>query len=153
RYRRLANIDETLDCLAATDCTSRYSVAWIDCLATGASLGRSVLMTANEARRDRLPAPLCDRALELPERRVRTVPFFLPGWVLSPWTVRLFNALYYGRHSDGCGLVDYKTFFFPLDSALHWNRIYGRRGFVQYQVLLPPETSRRALIRLLERVA
>ncbi|HWC89094.1 MAG TPA: D-arabinono-1,4-lactone oxidase, partial [Pirellulales bacterium] len=79
----------------------------------------------------------------------RSVPCQLPGGVLNRGSVLLFNELYYRSHGDCERLVDFDSFFYPLDSLLHWNRIYGRRGFAQYQALLPPETSRRGMAELL----
>lgn len=152
-YRRTADLDGALEVFAATDCDYRYSVAWIDCLASGRSLGRSVVMLANDAHPADLPAPLRARPLALPPRRQTSVPFHLPSFVLNKWSVRCFNAGYYAAHGDGHRFLDYDSFFYPLDGVRHWNRIYGRRGFVQYQALFPPETSRAGLVRLLERVA
>ena len=152
-YRRTANVDETLDLIAETDAQYRYSVAWIDCLARGRSLGRSVLMLGNDAQIADLPAGLGSRPLALPAKRTKTVPCRFPAFVLNPWTVKAFNALYYAAHASSRRIVDYDAFFYPLDGVLHWNRIYGRRGFIQYQALFPPETSRRGLIELLERIA
>ncbi len=152
-YRRTAGLDETLEVFAATNRNFRYSVAWIDCLASGASLGRSVIMLGNDAPRAALPKPLQDRALLLPRRGRKSVPFSCPAAMLNAWSVRLFNAVYYASHGDGRHVLDFDRFFYPLDHVLNWNRIYGRRGFVQYQALFPAETSRQGLIRLLERVA
>jgi decaprenylphospho-beta-D-ribofuranose 2-oxidase len=73
--------------------------------------------------------------------------------VLNSWSVKAFNALYYRRHRDRREIVPYAGFFYPLDSVLNWNRIYGRRGFVQYQAAFPPSTSRRALVSLLETIS
>jgi FAD/FMN-containing dehydrogenase len=81
------------------------------------------------------------------------VPFNFPSFVLNAWSVAAFNEVYYRCHRDHARIVDFDSFFYPLDAVLHWNRIYGRRGFLQYQVLFPPETSHDALTRLLERVA
>jgi decaprenylphospho-beta-D-ribofuranose 2-oxidase len=152
-YRRTKNLDESLECFASTDRDFRYSVAWIDCLASGRTLGRSVVMLANHARPDELPSRAADDPLAVPSRRDKSAPFFFPSFVLNSQSVRAFNALYYATHSDRQQIVDYDAFFYPLDRVHHWNRIYGRRGFVQYQALFPLETSRRGLIELLERVA
>src|SRR5262249_39297325 len=78
---------------------------------------------------------------------------YFPAWVLNPLTVRCFNHLYYHKHENGTRVVDHDTFFYPLDSIRHWNRIYGRRGFVQYQVAFPPRTSRQGLVEVLEKVS
>jgi decaprenylphospho-beta-D-ribofuranose 2-oxidase len=152
-YQRTANLGDTLERLTATNRDFHFSVAWIDCLARGKSLGRSVLMLANDAPRSALPTHLQADPLRLPRRRRRSVPFHLPSCVLNSWSVGLFNEVYYRSHPDRRRLVDVDTFFYPLDTVLNWNRIYGRRGFVQYQVLFPPQTSHDAVARLLERVA
>ncbi len=149
-YRRTAHVEETLELLRTTSADYRYSVAWIDCLSQGASLGRSVLMLANDAPRNALPAKHRDRPLQLPRKRPRSVPLDCPAQLLNTWSMQLFNALFYRRHSDSRQIVDYNTFFYPLDNLLHWNRIYGRRGFVQYQVLFPPEAALQGLTRVLQ---
>lgn len=151
-YRRMANLDETLLTLEQTQRQYRYSVAWIDCLSRGAALGRSVLMLAEDAQAAALPSALRNRPLELPRRRKKNVPLFFPALLLNPWSVKAFNAVYYRGHGDARRLVDFDTFFYPLDSVLHWNRIYGRRGFIQYQALLPPDTARAGLHALLDRI-
>lgn len=152
-YRRTKDLDETLNCFAASDRDYRYSVAWIDCLARGRQLGRSVVMLANHANRADLPSALSGSPLTVPDRRELGVPCFFPAFALNRWSVRAFNSLYYAAHPDRQQLVDYDRFFYPLDRLQHWNRIYGRRGFVQYQALFPPQTSRQGLIELLECIA
>jgi FAD/FMN-containing dehydrogenase len=128
-----------------------YSVAWIDCLAGGRSLGRSVLMRGNPALRSDMPARIPDPlAARWPLRF--SIPFDFPSWGLNRATVGAFNAAFYRRHSDETGrLVDFDTYFYPLDSIRDWNRMYGRRGFVQYQLVLPMSSSRLGLIDLLEK--
>ena len=152
-YHRTANLGATLECFAATNRDHRFSVAWIDCLGRGNALGRSVVMLGNYAPLSALPAALQAKPLRLPRRRQVSVPFYLPSVALNSWSVGIFNEAYYRRHPDGRRLVDWDSFFYPLDSVLHWNRIYGRRGFLQYQVVFPPQTSHDALTRLLERLA
>jgi len=151
-YRRTRNLDETLDLIAESNAAFRYSVAWIDCLSGGAGLGRSVLMLANDAQPSELPASLTREPLLLPRKRHRSCPFDLPHFVLNGWSVKLFNAIYYGGQRSRQSIVDFDRFFYPLDNLHHWNRIYGRRGFVQYQALFPPETSRAGLRALLTRI-
>jgi FAD/FMN-containing dehydrogenase len=148
-YRRTADLDETLDCFTGGDSSSTYSVAWIDSLARGPSLGRSVIMQANDAKVCELPLSLQAKALAIPARRQQSVPFSCPAFLLNSWSVKAFNALYYSGNRNNRRLVDYETFFYPLDRVQHWNRIYGRRGFVQYQALFPPATARDGLMALL----
>lgn len=130
-----------------------YSVAWIDCLARGARRGRSVVTRGEHARLDELPSERRQRPLERPRRPVRRVPIDLPGAALNRWTVRAFNEAYFRRARPGTAIVDYETFFYPLDALLEWNRIYGASGFTQYQCVLPKAASREGLARLLDAIA
>ncbi|HUY36146.1 MAG TPA: FAD-binding oxidoreductase [Pirellulales bacterium] len=152
-YQRTANLDESLSAFAEGDHRYTYSVAWIDCLARGAALGRSVLMRGRHTACDELPAELAQAPLTLGASRSLRVPCHLPGGLLNAWSVKAFNALYYHRHRDRRAIVAYGSFFHPLDSILDWNRIYGRRGFAQYQAAFPPSTSRNALVSLLETIS
>ena len=81
------------------------------------------------------------------------MPFHFPRFALNRWSVKAFNAVFYRRQKDGRKVVDYDSYFYPLDSVLHWNRMYGKRGFVQYQAFFPRETSRRGLTELLEKLS
>ena len=132
-----------------------YSVAWIDCLARGANLGRSLLYCGEHALIDDLAFDKAQAPLAIPAKRPRTVPFFLPSLALNRFVVRRFNEEYYrrGAAKAGSAIVDYDTFFYPLDAILEWNRIYGRGGFAQYQCALPREASRSGLIHIVGRIA
>jgi FAD/FMN-containing dehydrogenase len=121
-------------------------MGWIDCLSRGAKLGRGILMrgrwaTAAEAPRKAPRAPLRP-----------SVPFELPGALLSRLSVSAFNEGYYRSHVPALrrGLVHPESFFFPLDAIGHWNRLYGRRGFTQYQCVIPRSGGPRAVRSLLE---
>jgi len=150
-YRRAPDIEAAFAGLAAADERYQYSVAWIDCLKGGRSLGRSVLMGGNPAPLDRVRRQT-STPLALPRKRAKGVPFDFPAFTLNRLSIAAFNALYYGMHPSAEGrLVDLDTYFYPLDGVQNWNRIYGRRGFIQYQVALPPASGRAGLIALLER--
>jgi len=152
-YRRTRNLDGALECFAATDREYRYSVAWIDCLSRGSALGRSVVMLGNDAETEDVRRELRIGPYDnLGKGHRRAIPINCPSFVLNSFAVRAFNALYYAAHPDRRMIVDYESYFYPLDHILHWNRLYGRRGFVQYQALLPLETSRAGLIALLESI-
>ena len=152
-YQRTRNLNEALDTMTESDERYRYSVAWVDCLAKGDSLGRSVLMRANHATAAEA-SPRLLNALTLPRRMRLNVPFEFPPAALTSVTVRAFNALYYGLHKNGSSrIVDLERFFYPLDAIENWNRMYGKRGFIQYQVALPADGGREALAILLERLA
>lgn len=151
---RAANVDEAFARFEASDSRYDYSVAWIDCLSRGGALGRSVLSVGNFAAPEALPARLRQAPLR-PEPPSRfSLPFDLPGFVLGAAAVRAFNAVYYLRHPSAVHLITpYQTFFYPLDSVDNWNRIYGRRGFVQYQCVWPLNESREGLVEVLETIA
>jgi FAD/FMN-containing dehydrogenase len=132
---------------------STYSVAWLDCLAAGPALGRCLLTVGEHAAADRLDeagrASPYTRAIR-PRRRL---PLDFPAFVLNSHSIKLFNSLYYRLNKPGTTLVDLDAFFYPLDAIDGWNRMYGRRGFVQYQCVLPLGSSRAALRELLTHVS
>jgi decaprenylphospho-beta-D-ribofuranose 2-oxidase len=132
-----------------------YSVAWIDCQSANGQLGRSVLMLGEHAKRADLPPEKQHTPFAIGRKRKLTIPLDFPAFALNPLSVRAFNALYHRRHSRGAGvtLVDWDSYFYPLDALLGWNRIYGRRGFVQFQCVLPLEDSERGLSAILEATA
>ncbi len=150
---RARDLDSALELFAAGDDAYRYSVAWIDCLASGRSLGRSVLMRGDHASADEAPAIARGEPLAIRRRSSRSLPFNFPRLALNPLTVHAFNYVYYHSKRDGRQVVPFDSFFYPLDSIGKWNRLYGRRGFVQYQALFPRRTSRHGLVELLEQVS
>jgi len=123
-----------------------FTMAWIDCLKRGASLGRGVLYRGRWASAQEAP-PRPPRPQPGP-----TVPFSMPSFVLSTPAVKLFNALVF--HSNPRRprrrLESPEKFFYPLDRIRHWNRIYGRRGFTQFQCVLPEKERPGAVRRFLE---
>ena len=151
---RAPNLDAALERFSETDERYQYSMAWIDALAGGGSLGRSVLIRGNHAEIEELPAAKRRAPLAVRRRRRPSLPFFLPSFALNAASVRAFNEAYYVSHPDRTGsIVPYDSFFYPLDAIGNWYRLYGRRGFVQFQAVFPPEVSRRALIELLQEVS
>jgi decaprenylphospho-beta-D-ribofuranose 2-oxidase len=151
---RARNLDEALERFESADRAYEYSVAWIDCLSGKESLGRSVLSVGNFAARDALAAGLGQAPLRVRQKGRVAVPFNLPNFALGPAVVRAFNHAYYLTHREAARTVtDYESFFYPLDSIHDWNRIYGRRGFVQYQCVWPEAQSRAGLIEALEAIS
>ncbi|MEO0372216.1 MAG: FAD-binding oxidoreductase, partial [Pseudomonadota bacterium] len=132
-----------------------YSVAWIDCLSSGASLGRSLIMLGDHAPMDGLPNKFRQIPFGPPPAKKRSIPFNAPGFALNRYTVKAFNAAYYhmGTRKTGTDYVPWDTYFYPLDSILGWNKIYGRRGFLQFQCVLPDDSARAGLEALLTRVS
>ncbi|MEF3112698.1 FAD-binding oxidoreductase [Streptomyces chrestomyceticus] len=151
---RAADLDDLLARLSATDHRYRYSVAWIDLLARGAATGRAVLTRGDHAPLDALPARARRAPLAFRPGRLPPAPRGLPDGLLGRRSVGLFNAFWYRRaprHRTG-ELQRLSTFFHPLDGVPHWNRVYGRGGFVQYQFVVGLGEER-TLRRIVERIA
>jgi FAD/FMN-containing dehydrogenase len=133
-----------------------YSVAWIDCLARGAKLGRSLVYLGEHAKRQELDDKAANRLFpEIGQPRF-SVPFSLPDFVLNPWSVAAFNEAYFRLGARKAGapiIVGADPYFFPLDAIGDWNRIYGRRGFVQHQCVIPNATAASALSDMLDLIA
>lgn len=150
---RTRDLDDLMARLEAGDDRYPYSVAWIDLVARGASAGRAVLTRGRPAPRDLLPAALRDRPHSFAPRSLLTAPDVFPSGLLNRLTVAAFNEAYYRaapKHQRGA-VQGIGQFFHPLDVARDWNRIYGRRGFLQYQFVVPfgaEEALRRAVARL-----
>ncbi|MEU4142116.1 FAD-binding oxidoreductase [Streptomyces parvulus] len=153
---RAADLDDLMARLTATDHRYRYSVAWIDLLARGRATGRAVLTRGDHAPLDALPARSRARRAPLAFRtsRLPAAPDLVPDGLLGRTTVGLFNELWYRkspRLSRG-RLQRISTFFHPLDGVPHWNRIYGRGGFVQYQFVVG-EGREDVLRRIVRRIS
>ena len=129
-----------------------YSVAWIDGLARGHRLGRSLLLLGKHLQPDALPARLASRALAWSGLRMRDLPLHAPGFALNRHLVRAFNAAYFqrGARRTRPQLVGMREYFFPLDAIGQWNRLYGRRGLLQFQSVLPLAASRAGLTAMLK---
>ncbi len=155
---RAPDLDSVMDKMLTGDAEYRYSVAWIDCQSTGSRLGRSVLTRGDHARLEDLPERLRrdrGRARAFTPRTLARVPLTPPSGLLNPLTVGAFNEFWFQKaprrqmgkphHMSG--------FFHPLDGVASWNRLYGKRGFLQYQFVVPDrhgETVRRVIERLTE---
>ncbi|MGW7278680.1 FAD-binding protein [Streptomyces sp. NPDC054844] len=135
---RADDLDDLMARLTATDHRYRYSVAWIDLLARGAATGRAVLTRGDHAPLDALPGRARREPLAFRTSRLPAAPDLVPEGLLSRTTVGLFNELWYRRapRLRRGELQRISAFFHPLDGVPHWNRIYGRGGFVQYQFVV-----------------
>jgi decaprenylphospho-beta-D-ribofuranose 2-oxidase len=132
-----------------------YSVAWIHCLGTGSKLGRSLILVGEHASFEDLPADKKQKPFDIPAKRKLTVPFDFPVFALNRYTIRTLNELYYqlGSRKTKTQIVDWDSYFYPLDAVLKWNRVYGRKGFLQFQCVFPLEQSLDGLTELLEVIA
>jgi decaprenylphospho-beta-D-ribofuranose 2-oxidase len=150
---RTPDLDSLMTLLTETDHLYDYSVAWIDCVARGSRMGRSVLTRGRFARRDELPPKKQDDPLPYSASVKFSAPNVFPPGLLNLATVAAFNEVWYRksprRRRDQ--LQSIPTFFHPLDGVGNWNRIYGPRGFVQYQFVVPhgcEDAVREAMVRI-----
>lgn len=149
---RARNLDEIIEMFDRFS-NYTYSVAWIDCLGRGRSFGRSILILGEHAIEDQVEGK--KDPLTLRDGRYLSVPFNFPSFSLNSFSVRLFNELYYAKNyrREMHSMVTYPRFFYPLDSILNWNRIYGRRGFIQYQFVIPKKQGKEGIRDILKRIS
>jgi decaprenylphospho-beta-D-ribofuranose 2-oxidase len=134
---RVNDLEGALAALDEQDRIFPYSVATLDVLARGARLGRGVLTVGDHARLDELPPALRADPLRVSGPPRLSVPFELPELTLNALSIRLVNAAIQRIQAGAAPIGHYEGFFFPLDKIAHWNRGYGRRGFTQYQFVIP----------------
>ncbi len=149
------NLAETFEVLDAFE-PATYTVSWTDCLQKGKSLGRSHVMKGEHVALSEIPDGVSPQnALFVPNKLTLSVPFDFPAFALNPLSVQSFNFLYYNRQlgKKKEKLTDYDSFFYPLDAIYHWNRIYGKRGFTQYQFVIPKENGLEGMREVIERIA
>jgi L-gulonolactone oxidase len=139
-------LDRLCDELQAGDAGFEHVVAWIDCTATGSKLGRGIVSRANWGD---------DGALNPHAAATRSMPTDRLGALLNPVTLKAFNTLYHanGKLSAGSRLSHYEPFMYPLDSIHHWNRLYGRSGFYQYQCAIPEAAGREPIRQMLQEIS
>jgi len=129
---------------------STYTVAWMDCLKSGRNLGRGLFMHGEHCR----AGEASRRGLTHPDSKVLSLPFNLPFRALSPLGIKAFNSLYFYRKSRRTGyqFSNIASFFYPLDVIDNWNLLYGKKGFLQYQFVLPSRNSREGLQKILQHI-
>jgi decaprenylphospho-beta-D-ribofuranose 2-oxidase len=127
-----------------------YAAGWLDGTASGSAAGRGVVFLAEHH-----PTPEVSgegSGVGLKQKKPRNVPFFAPSWILNPLSIRLHNQIIFSKAKPGERLVDLDTYFYPLDRVQNWNRLYGRRGFIQYQFCLPEENSFDGIRHIMEAI-
>jgi decaprenylphospho-beta-D-ribofuranose 2-oxidase len=146
--KRMADLDAFFAAFEAEGSRAEFSVGWIDALARGPALGRGILELGRYATDSGGDPPP-------PIGASHRLPIDLPSWALNRASVRLFNRVYLGRvPPDGRErLLPLDAFLFPLDAVLDWNRAYGRRGFRQFQCVIPEALARAGIGQLLTVIA
>ncbi len=142
---KTSNLEETFDAFEKFKQTE-YSVAWIDCLSKGDSIGRSLLMIGDFMN---------DNDFSYKKKSKINIPIEFPSFTLNKYSVKIFNELYYNKSfkNEINQIVSIDSFFYPLDSINNWNRIYGKNGFIQFQFILPKSSSFDGLKKLLESIS
>lgn len=145
--RRLDHLDDFFELSAQSEHGFEYTVAWVDCTARGGALGRGIFSRGYHCTEPQAAKPPRERAMRMPV----TPPFSL---VNSP-TLHAFNWQHFHRAPKTIRrkLQHYRSWLFPLDGIRDWNRMYGPRGFLQYQCVLPPAAARDSVRELLDRIA
>lgn len=147
------NIEQTLD-IFEKNMNATYSVAWINSTSNKKNLGQSLIMFGEHASIEDTIKKNILHPLKSSSKKYISIPFYFPNWFLNKKFVKLFNYIYYliGKNSTKDKLVNWDDYFYPLDSVLEWNKIYGRKGFVQYQCVIPLAKCKEGLIELLKEI-
>ncbi|MCA1724336.1 MAG: FAD-binding protein, partial [Thermomicrobia bacterium] len=145
---RFDSLDEFLALTAASDATHEYTMSWADCLFGGEGYVRGHFIRGNH----NTSAEFADRPP--PQKPTIGVPVDMPGALLNTWTVKAFNTAYYHRQRAKAvrHVVPYDPFFYPLDAIAGWNRMYGARGFLQYQCVVPFDNDNAAIKEIFTRI-
>src|ERR1041385_3748714 len=145
------NLDEMLERLKEFN-TTTYSVAWVDCLARGKSLGRGVLMLGEHAKLNEIKK---SEPLKVHKDPLIKVPMYAPGFILNRLSIGAFNFAFFNKHklTSKYLTVHYDPYFYPLDFMRNWNKMYGRRGFLQYQFVIPFENGANGLRGIIDAIA
>lgn len=150
---RIPDLDSLMAAMLEADDHATYSVAWVDTLARGKNLGRSVLTTGEHAAVADLSSKQAQDPFAYDPKMLVGTPDIVPNWVLNRMTVRAFNEMWYRKApaTATTTIESIPAFFHPLDAVDNWNRVYGQRGFLQYQfVVEQTEVVRHALERISE---
>lgn len=145
---KFCGLDEFFQISSESDQNYEYTVAWLDCVSSGDKFARGVFMRGNHS--DRHASTHKCR----PGKELFSVPFDFPRWTLNHWSIKAFNWCYYNKQLSCTkqSEVHYDPFFYPLDVVGNWNRIYGRRGLLQFQCVLPKDPSHEAITEILTRI-
>jgi FAD/FMN-containing dehydrogenase len=146
RTERFASLDEYFELSDINDPKNEYAVAWVDCIAKGKKFGRGHYISGKHSK---------EGHLDVIENRKLYVPFDLPFSLVNSSSLRIFNEIYFHKQfrKISHGSIDYNKFFYPLDAISHWNRIYGKNGFQQYQCVIPKKDQKAILKNLMKEIS
>ncbi|OGU17897.1 MAG: FAD-linked oxidase [Ignavibacteria bacterium GWB2_35_12] len=141
------NVDEFFDINDKSEKTFDYTVSWVDCTASGSSLGRGIYNRGNHAHPEEYEIP------KLPNQKLKSFPF--DAAFINSFSVNVFNMLYFNKQINRIekNVVHYDPFFYPLDAVLHWNKAYGKQGFLQYQFVVPFGNEKDTIREILKQVS
>lgn len=144
---KFGSLDEFFALSGSSDKNSEYTVAWLDCIASNNNFGRGIFMRGDHAE-------IISTKNDFYKESKISIPFDLPQWCLNPLTVKAFNTCYYHKQQSKSvsSTVHYEPFFYPLDSVLNWNRIYGKNGFLQFQCVVPKDISKATIEEILKEI-
>ena len=151
---KATNLDELLALFEQYE-KATYTVAWIDCLKPGKHFGRGILMAGEHAFPDELSINQHKFLFDTHDEIPFNLPINLPSFTLNKYSVKLFNYFYYHKNliKHSHNIVSYDSFFYPLDKIGNWNKAYGRKGFVQYQFVLPMDRCKAGMTEILNRIS
>jgi FAD/FMN-containing dehydrogenase len=142
---RFRDLPEFFALAGESETTHDYTVAWVDCLAKGSTLGRGIFTRARHSS---------DGQLHVHSAAGPSIPLDAPGFLLNRLSLSMFNEMYYRLASrPSQKMMPYHPFFYPLDAIGSWNRLYGRRGFYQYQSVVPPADVQAVTAEMLRTIA
>ncbi len=152
---KFSSLEEFFELSVESELDYEYTVSWIDCAFTGKRLGRGLFNRGNHAPVVMDPTHVSKKLPSGVGQGTLTVPFTPPISLINTLSLKSFNTLYYTKQRPKVvrGLTHYRPFFYPLDALLEWNRIYGPKGFYQYQCAIPPEQALPATHELLQTIA
>ncbi len=144
---KFGSLTEFFDLSRSSAARFEYSVAWVDCTAHGRNMGRGHFLRGDHAAGNSM--------LTAPKKRHLTFPVRPPFSLVNQLTLKPFNSAYYYRQRSKVksGFSHFSPYFYPLDGINMWNRMYGRRGFFQYQSVLPPDSAEMGTREMLQSIA
>lgn len=141
---RFNNLEEFFQLSDESDQDWEYTVAWVDCAASGEQLGRGLFIRGNHC---------ASKKKYKHKTPTLSIPFNAPAFLLNKYTVKLFNHFYFNRPLKQHSITNIEPFFYPLDKISFWNRLYGKRGFMQYQCVIPHEHRETAMQEMLTTIS